>query len=401
MYVFAGKDVFDVVRTFEWQTMIPAYLFVIMGLLLGEIREMANREVLRVTGDMSSMSDRLDALQKDNDLLTRVKEELQGRILSAEDPLAQFYESARKLSTLQPEDAYPALMELVARFTGAEKYGLYMAETQDVGLPGRAPLVVFRLRESRGWAAPDEFDATLASDHPAVARAIETRGVVTLRDFGEKGTDVVACAAMTDPSDEQVVGLLVINRIAFTRLTQMTLNHLHTIAGWAGKTLADSRRFEGAMEARIDDETTGTYNFRFLSRRLGEETARVKRYGGTCTFMLVRLLEAETLNADDRRLVLRKTGAMLTKLLRSVDLVGQYRIPGVFGIILPETSPAQSVVVTARVNEAFRREFGGYGSRFAHLRLRMGVSGTRASEPVTDQKLMEEAERFELRQGRA
>jgi hypothetical protein len=59
------------------------------------------------------------------------------------------------------------------------------------------------------------------------------------------------------------------------------------------------------------------------------------------------------------------------------------------------------VVVTARVNEAFRREFGGYGSRFAHLRLRMGVSGTRASEPVTDQKLMEEAERFELRQGRA
>ena len=401
MYLFFGRDFGEIARTFEWQSLIPAYLFIILGLLLGEIREMANKDVQRMTEEVRALGRKFEESTRDNQLLTRVKEELQGRILSAEDPLAQFYESARKLSTLRPEDAYPALMDLVSRFTGAEKFGLYLAETVEASLPGKAPTTVYRLKISRGWSTPDEFEVELPSDNAAVTKAVETGEVVTLRDLTEKSSEILACATMVDPADNAIVGLIVINRIPFTKLTQMTLNHLFTIAGWAGKTLADARRFDTAMDARVDDEVTGTYNYRFLAQRLNEETQRVRRYGGTCTFMLVRVLEVETLTEADRRTVLKETGQALVKLLRSVDLVGAYRMPGVFGLILPETNPSQSVVVTARINETFRRQFGGYGSRFAHLRLKMGVAGAKQGDQATDQKLMEEAEKFELRQGRA
>ena len=71
---------------------------------------------------------------------------------------------------------------------------------------------------------------------------------------------------------------------------------------------------------------------------------------------------------------------------------------GTFGAILPETSPSQCVVVVSRINEAFRRALGGYGSRFAHLRLRMGVAGTSKAAPLSDQQIMENAEKFDLGQ---
>ncbi|MBM4396721.1 MAG: diguanylate cyclase [Deltaproteobacteria bacterium] len=395
-YAWWGRETGTVVSAFEWTQIIPAYMFVLLGVLLGEIRAMATREVDSARAEAAVATERLDAVRRDNELLTRVKEELQGRVLSAEDPLARFYESARRLSTLRPDEAYPSLLDLVARFTGAEKFGIYVADPDAEPLPGRKAVRTFKLKAQRGWLSPDEFDAVLTAEHPAVDRVLRTREVVTARDAGPMTHDVLACAAMPDPTDDSVIGLVVIQRIPFVRLTQMTVTHLFTIAGWAGKTIADARRFEGAMDARVDDERAGVFNHRFMCERLDQEAARVRRYGGVSSYMLVRLIDFETLSDEDRGTVLRQTGEVFRKQLRNVDVVGIYRIPGVFAFILPQTNANQSVVVSARVNEAFRRALGGYGSRFAHIRLKTGVATTTNTEPKTAQQVMDEAERFEL-----
>jgi GGDEF domain-containing protein len=393
-YLFFGRDFSAVIKTFEWSDLIPAYLFVIMGLLLGEIREIANREVLRMTGEVKTLRSRLADLSRDNETLTTVKEELQQRVLSSDDPLREFYSSARKLSTLHPDEAYPAIMDLVARFTGAEKFSIYLAE-QDAS--GNA---VFRMKISRGWSAPDEFDTSLTRGHPAVSRTLERREVTVLKDSAEgKQFDILACAPLQGSDPDDILGLIVIHRIPFVRLTRMTVSHLQTIAGWAGKTLEDARRYDSAMDSRVDDERTGTYNFRFLSLRLAEEAQRVRRYGGHCSYLLVKVLDVESLSPEDRRTFLQEMGQTLKRLLRTVDLVGVHRVPGSFGLILPFTTPSQARVVTARVNEAFRRAFTGYGSRYAHLRMKMGLSSTTDREPLSEQRMMEEAERFDLGHG--
>lgn len=395
-FLFFGKDWGFIVQTFEWHKMIPAYLFVIMGLLVGEIRAMADREVLRMRGEVLRMTEDLEATRRDLEMVTRVKDELQQKILSAEDPLIQFYESAQRLSALRPEEAYPAIMDLVERFTGAEKFSLYMVRERDWGIVGPAGPVVFELRFSRGWSRPDEFDAVLTTEHPAVAKAVESRAAVTAKEAQNSSPDVLACAPLVDPADDRITGLIVIHRIPFVRLTRLTVSHLQTIAGWAGKTLAEASRFHAALQARVDDEQTGLFHYGYVSRRLAEETQRVVRYGGDCSLLLVKVLDVETLSPEDRRLVLREFGTTLRRLLRNVDVVGAHRLPGVYHIILPGTSPARAVIVTARINEAFRQRFGGLGSRFAHLSLKMGVAGTSQDRPRTEAEMVAEAERFSL-----
>ena len=396
MYLFAGKDLDIIAHTFEWNQFIPAYLFIILGLLLGEIREMANREIVKMRTEVRTVQEKMGEVNRDYDMVSQVKEELQQRILSAEDPLEEFYESARKLSTLRPDEAYPAVMELVEKFTGAEKFSLYLAETSDDGVAGSSGPNVYRLRLSKGWNDPEEFDTVLAENDPALGKAVETRTVVTVRDVETSSSDILACAPMLDPLDDSLLGFIVIHRIPFVRLTRMTISHLHTIAGWAGKTISDGARFDSAMDARVDDEETGLFNFEFMSKRLVEETQRIRRYGGKCSYLLVRIQELESVSAEDRRFLMREMGTMLVTLLRNVDLIGVHRLPGVFGLILPETSPPQTVVVTARINEAFRKKFGGLGSRFEHLGLKMGVSGTDQETERTDSEIIAEAERFQL-----
>lgn len=395
-YMFWGRDLSLLVQTFEWYRMIPAYLFIIMGLLLGEIREMANRDVLRMRHQVEQLTRTNEELKQEIGVVTRVKEELQQRILSAEDPLGLIYDSTRRLSALQPEEAYPAIMDLVEKFTGAEKFSLYMAREPDGGVLGPPGPTVFDLRFSRGWATPDEFDAALTADHPAVSMAVQTLRPVTAREMASDVKDILACAPLVDHAEGRVTGLLVVHRIPFIRLTGLTISHLQTIAAWAGKTLAEASRFHAALRARVDDEVTGLFHYGFMSRRLAEEVQRVARYGGECSLLLVKVLGADTLTADDRKRVLRDFGATLRRLLRVIDVVGAHRLPGVYHIILPETSAARSVVATARINGAFRQHFGGLGSRFAHLSLKMGIATTSSEHPKTEAEMVAEAERFSL-----
>ena len=101
-YLYAGHDLSMVVAAFEWSSLIPVYLFLILGVLLGEIRDMGSREVRKAKAELADANERLGHLRTDHDALSQVKDELQQHIMSAEDPLAQFYESARRLSTLRP-----------------------------------------------------------------------------------------------------------------------------------------------------------------------------------------------------------------------------------------------------------------------------------------------------------
>ncbi|HOU52445.1 MAG TPA: hypothetical protein PLQ97_00750 [Myxococcota bacterium] len=398
-YVFWGRDLEAVRQTSDFALFLPAYLFVILGLLLGEIREAANRDVTTLGQEVRRLRAELEETRQRTQVLEKVKEELQQRVLASDDPLVRISETATRLATQTPDEACPAILDLVERFVMPEKFAIYLAVEAPGGVLGQPTPEAFELRLSRGWDRPDEFPHRLDGSHPAVQAALTRRQVASMASMDpDTTTDIVACAPIIEPHRDQVLALLVIERIPFLRLNQMTLNHLHTIAGWAGKTMGDARQLGDAQEARVDDPVSGVFHFRFLSRRLTEEAQRVRRYGGNCAYLVVHCPQFQELTPGDQRIFLRETGTLLKRLLRTMDVVGIHREPGFFGLILPSTTPHQALVVTARINEAFRKTFGGYGSRFDRLTIRMGLATTTASEPLSEARLMEYAERLDLRE---
>lgn len=388
-FMWDRKDISTVISSFAFTDFIPVYLFVIMAIVLGHIRDLAEKEIENAVVTEKKVRDDLEQLKMEYDALKKVKDELQERILSATDPLHEFYEAVRGLTTLDPNEVVQSVVTLTARFTGATKVTLYMAKTL-----GQEE--VFERRSYLNWETPDEFDIILKGNIPIIRRAIEEQRVVTLEEIQDKKTDIMMCCPIIGIDTMKPIGIIAIHRIPFIRITRLAIDHLQTIAKWAGQAMSEVGKFEKLKRLQGKDLDYEVLTYEFLASRLEQEVMRVNRYGGVCSFLLIGIVDIDSVPLDDKRDLIFTLGKLLSKELRMVDVIGLYRIPDVFGVILPSTPMENAVIVAGRINERFHKDIASYGSRFGHLRLKMGLSTTSSDERLSVSKIFEVAEHFGL-----
>jgi len=393
-YLLGNTDIKTLFTTLEWHRLVPAYLFVIVGLILGEIREMGNREVSSLRREAQRLRLQVEQLKSELAVHRRAKEELQKMILSTGDPLSALHLSTSKLQSLDEKQAYETIVDLVENFCGAESIGVYVRE--EAGTSATSQIRVFSIRAKRG---AEDVPSTLDSTHPAVAMVLRKKEVVTMSEAQD--TSMIYCAPIINQSDQTVFGLIAVFKIPFIRLTNLTRTQLRTIARWASLTLSQALGFKDVSARVIDDPLTGLRNWKFIEERLHEEIERVSRYGGSVSLLLVRIMEIETLSPEDRVDILKGVGKILKNTLRKTDCAGTHHSPYVFAAILASTKDDKIVYPASRISEAFYREFGGIGSRFAHIYLKMGVATYSNPEPSskgapapTRDDLIKQAEAF-------
>ncbi|MBM4386893.1 MAG: diguanylate cyclase [Deltaproteobacteria bacterium] len=386
IYLFADSDLNRIIQAFEWSQIIPAYLFIVLGLLVGEIRQMANNEVFKLVNELRDITVQHANLQKEHELIVKVKEELQKKIIISDDVIGEFCESTQRLEDMPADEIFLNVLDIVEKFTGAEKCSFYVKELDN-----------FVLRANRGWEIGDSFKSVLELDDPIVEKVIASKQMATLKDFSHEGVrkEIIMCAPLMVDDENEIGGFLVINKIPFNRLTHTTMNNFLAISRWAAVSLKNARNYYAAMEHRIDDQTTETYNFGYLRKRLEEEIERTRRYKTSFTMLLVQVNELETLEEVEKRNFLRSFGSNLKNFLRKVDIVASYRMKGVYGIVLPSTSPQQALAVTSRIHEGFREKYQLFKGRYAHLYLKMGIAAPSPSLETVEHYLRE-AEKFEL-----
>ena len=102
------------------------------------------------------------------------------------------------------------------------------------------------------------------------------------------------------------------------------------------------------------DEVTGVYNYRYLDRRLAEETERTRRHGGLTAVLYMDLDGFKQVNDQFGHqvgnIVLEQIAATLSHKMRSCDVFG--RIGGdEFLAILPQTDRREAYVLAERLRE--------------------------------------------------
>jgi GGDEF domain-containing protein len=399
-YLLGNSDIRTLFTTLEWYRLVPAYLFVIMGLILGEIREMGNREVSSLRREAQRLRSQIEDLKSDLEVSRQAKEELQKTILSSDDPLGALRESATKLQSLSEAEAYEAIVDLVEKFCGAQCFAVYVREEGQSS--ASSAVRRFSLKAKRG---AEEIPHTIDSTHPAVALAIENKKIVKMEEAQDD--PMVLCAPLINESDGTVFGVIAIFKIPFLKLTRLTLAHLNTIALWSSVTLSRALEFQDATTHIVDDPLTGLRNAKFMMEKLREEIERVYRFTGSVCLLLVKVMEIENLSQEDRIDMMKGVARILKSTLRKVDCVGVYRLPYTLAAVLVSTKDDKAVHPASRISDAFYKEFGGIGSRFAHIYLKMGI-GTYANgepspkdaPPPTPDDLAQQAEAFSFQAGK-
>jgi diguanylate cyclase (GGDEF)-like protein len=106
-------------------------------------------------------------------------------------------------------------------------------------------------------------------------------------------------------------------------------------------------------KAKLIDQTTGLYNYRYFKKRLNEEISRAQRYRRTFSLMLININNINTVEhlktkqTDD---ILADVGRLIEKNVRSADPVARYTESS-FVLILPETVKSAALVVENKLSK--------------------------------------------------
>jgi diguanylate cyclase (GGDEF)-like protein len=132
----------------------------------------------------------------------------------------------------------------------------------------------------------------------------------------------------------------------------------------------------------IIDALTGTYNKRFFLEYLDQEVARSARFGRPLALLM---LDIDWFKAVNDRLghlggdhALREMAARIKKCLRREDLFARYGGEE-FGVVAPETTGRQAMVLAERLREEIAQQTFRYGDEEFQITISVGV-GSRAGE---------------------
>lgn len=325
--------------------------FLAAGVVLGLIGDYHRERYMVVRRQITEARDRLQEIEVENTALLDSYNELKKRIVGQEETVITLYDSAKSLESLEVEDLYPAILELLVRYLNIEQCSLYLVEGDK-----------FRLKTYRGWPESEKPREVYSLDTPMMGEAFKKKGVVTIRDFilksqGEMSSqgEIIMSAPLIF-SNNEVIGVTNVEKMPFFQFNPSTVRLFAMMANWASMALENASRFQITKDKNIEDEITGAYNYKYFQKRMEEEFKRAQRYSLALSVILMKIQDYE--NISDKIKLLKYIAHVLHRNLRDVDIVARYRSEDTFALILPVTPDKNAHIIVQRMEEMVKRSYG-------------------------------------------
>jgi len=375
----------------SWQTvlalsgLIQPLLFVAGGILLGEIREAQKTRYETLAAEHRQLTENHEDLVQRYEALSRAKQELDTHIISQEQTLTTIYEAAKGLKSLQEEEIFPAVVEILVTFLSAESCAVYLL------VEGR--LVLAASREPK-----EDFvrHKEIPVDEGMAAEAIVTRRTVSLNaltpsaDFAKLADDGIVICVPLFTSDNQVLGVLTIERLPFLKFNPQAVRLASIIGEWCGSAIENARSYKDIRDKNIADDVTGAYTYKYFVKRLNEEFQRARRYGQELSLIVFNIDDFASIEGGFQKDILTVLSLIFKNRLRGIDLYFHDQEESRYFIVLPST-PLEGAKVASRkiFSEILAFKFRPFGDeRTMSIRTGIATVKERMKRP---EELIEEA----------
>lgn len=348
--IFQPRSAFAV-DIFSTQAFVNPVLFVVVGGILGEVREAQKRAHRDLARRYDEIEASLQDLAERYLAAVEINREMQRRIVTQTSTVTTLYQAAKALERLEIEELAPSVLQLVTEFIEADACALYLRRDGQLKLKeGRPAAVAFN--------RPDTLDTSRG-----ITGAVATeKRTITVRDVMAEAapSEIIAqpllmATPLLGPNGD-VIGIITVEKMPFLRFTPTAVKLFTLLGDWATTAFQTAMRFQETRDRNVSDELTGAYNFSYVTMRLAQEVDRAQRYGIPLTLAALRVGQQDAIPPVKLPQILQTLGFVFRQHIRPIDILGRGATDDTFLVVLPHLTEQEGRALAERVRgeiEAF------------------------------------------------
>lgn len=225
-------------------TVCGVFLFAV---LTGPYSDSLRQKIREMGEETSATQKNLKFLESHNQLLEKTNRDLRSRIQEETTTFQSLYDTATKLTTLEPQFLYPAVLELIVDHLKAQSCSFYLVNGETLSLTAQ-----------RGWENIPADAKNIPVNQGLLGKAFRDKSLVSLKDLAYQDEldycDKIVAVPVCSQLNDETIGIIAIEKIPFEQLNPQTLRTLKLIAEWASKAIANVALFSETEEESLERE---------------------------------------------------------------------------------------------------------------------------------------------------
>jgi len=209
---------------------------ILIAVVAGNHYDRLQIKILKIEKARKELDGQVLVLRQNNQVLESANRDLRGRILEETTTFQTMYEMAEKLSTLEPQYLYPAVLDILVQHLGVKRCSFYVLEDR-----------MLRLVAEKGWDSVPEEERLLPLDRGVFAQVLREKKPVTIKDLLFKnertqGEKIMAAPVSVEGTGE-IGGIIAVEAMPFDKFNSQTVRAFGLVAEWASKAMANVEIF--------------------------------------------------------------------------------------------------------------------------------------------------------------
>ena len=325
-YYSLGKDLYIFIIDFAHYKYL--LMFFLSAVIFGRFKDNYDFKMESSEDKYNDLVDRYNELQSGYEKLKFIKEEFRKRIISSENSIVSLYEIASSLETLDSEEIYTGIIDILEKYLKATAVSIYTVGSNNKYLR-------LKLQSGQQTIVPA---SVLVSEHQMYTKSLETGNVVKIQ---AENTGDESLPLMMGPiiRDGKVIAFVNIDKMEFEMVTDYSYNLFKVILDWINKALLQALQVEEIKREKNFYENTAVMTIESFNARLDEEKERREKFR----------LEFGLLEYDSGELSPADINEKLAGILREIDVIGYDETSKKIKILLPGVNEENISVVRKRI----------------------------------------------------
>ena len=323
------KDQMSLIESIWGQPLV--FLLISGGVgFFGEIRR---TEHVKQKNDFLHLEKNFSSLLTEYNALVKYKEKKDSEIISQEDTFSSLYKAQEKINSLNESEIYPPLINILKNYLSVKAASIYIIAEDKTKLKRVAEL---------NSDSKQDFQKSFIIDTEPIKEILQKGRILCVNDLIKRTElvsffkDKIMCAPIRGARNRPL-GVIIINKIPFNRLTLQTYQMLKNISDRCGASIEKARVYQLTRQKMVLDENTGALTFSYLQERFNEEFSRARRYGYTLSILIFEIQSFYGCEIKIQQKILVMFKKIIEKKLRNIDLLFHGKDRSRFILALPNT----------------------------------------------------------------